>query len=229
MRTEKPTTLAHFFDKMIHENPKQVISTFKDEINVFTIDELNLKANLLAKGLVYIGVGKGSPVALVLSSTTNCLIFVVALSKIGAIVVPVSNDIDITKFSDILITGKINTVGFYADIFLDRFKKVVPNYLENERGYINNSSFPNLKNVVTFGSIKSRGVFTTRELMLLGEHIDDFEIEELSAKISPNDVFIRSFIYNKKNILSISDASHADILKENFSISALQNFIINAV
>lgn len=229
MKTEKPITLAHFFDRMIHENPKQVISTFKDEINVFTIEELNHKANLLAKGLVYIGVGKSTPVALVLSGTTNCLTFVVALSKIGAVLVPVSNEIDILKFSNILKIGKVNTVGFYADQFLERFKKIIPNYLESERGYINNSTFPNLKNVVTFGSIKNRGIFTTRELMLLGEHTDDFEIEELSAHIAPSDVFIRSFVFDKKNKLNISETTHGDIINEHFSISALQNFVLNAV
>ena len=48
MKTETPVTIAQFIDNLIQRDPNQVISTFRDEINVFTIDELYKRANLLA-------------------------------------------------------------------------------------------------------------------------------------------------------------------------------------
>jgi fatty-acyl-CoA synthase len=229
MKNYKSFTLASYIDKMVHDNPNQVISTFKDEINVFNIGELNHKANLLAKGLLYIGIGKGTPVALVLSGTTNCLTFVVALSKIGAILVPINKDQDIEKIMLILQQTKVVTIGFYADHFLEKFKQIIPDYLNSERGYLNNNAFPFLKNVVTFGSIKNRGIFTTREIMLLGEHTDDFEIEEISTLIQPDDIFLQSCTFDKKGKIIINITKQGDVISDSFSFSVLQNYVINSI
>lgn len=229
MKTSNSYTLTSYLDKMVHENPQQIISTFKDEINVFNIGELNHKAILLAKGLLYIGVGKGTPVALVLSGTTNCLTFVVALSKIGAILVPINKEMEIDKIMLILQQTKVNTIGFYADHFLNKFKQLIPDYLNSERGYLQSKSFPVLKNVVTFGSIKNRGIFTTREIMLLGEHSDDFEIEEMSTQIQPDDIFMLSCNFDKKGKIIINTTKQGDVISDNFSFSVLQNYVLNSI
>ena len=229
MKTSNSFTLASYFDKMVYENPEQVISTFKDEINVFNIGELNHKATLLAKGLLYIGIGKGTPVALVLSGTTNCLTFVVALSKIGAILIPLNKEMEIERIMLILQHTKVNTIGFYADHFLDKFKQIIPDYLNSERGYLNNKTFPLLKNVVSFGSIKNRGIFTTREIMLLGEHTDDFEIEEITAQIKPDDVFMQSCNFDNKGKIIVNTTKQGDVISDNFSFSVLQNYVMNSI
>lgn len=229
METKIPFTISQFIDDLVQRNPNQVISTYKDEINVFTIDELYKKANLLAKGLMYIGVGKGSKVALVLSGTTNCITFVLALSFIGAVVIPLNKDFEVETIQEILKKCEAHTIGFYADHFLDKFKTIIPDYLNSERGYLKNAAFPKLKNVITFGSIKNRGIFTTREIMLLGEHTDDFEIEIMSKTVMPDDLFIKQAIIDNKNNISFHSITQGTIVKENFSLSALQNYLLNLI
>ncbi|HKM94323.1 MAG TPA: AMP-binding protein [Prolixibacteraceae bacterium] len=229
MKTETPVTIAQFIDNLIQRDPNQVISTFRDEINVFTIDELYKRANLLAKGLMYIGVGKDTKVALVLSGTTNCITFVLALSFIGAVLVPINKDSDVKITQEILKKCEVHTVGFYADHFIDKFKTIIPDYLNSERGYLKNANFPSLKNVITFGSIKNRGIFTTREIMLLGEHTDDFEIEIMSKTVMPDDLFIKQAVFDSKNKLTFHSITQGTIIKENYSLSALQNYLLNLV
>lgn len=229
MKTTTSSTLANFIDTLAFDKPNQVISTFMDEINVYTIDELNKRANLLAKGLLYIGVNKGTPVALVLAGTTNCLTFVIALAKIGAILTPINKDTNILVIEQLLTNQHIHTIGFYADTFLQKFQNIVPNFTQNERGYLKTDKFPQLKNIVTFGSIKNRGIFTTRELMLLGEHMDDIEMEASVKVIKPDDIFINHALINENRIEKMVELTHADILHQNHTFSNLQNLLLNLI
>ena len=229
MKTTPISTLAEFIDKLVFENPNETISTFKDEINVYTLKELNNRATLLAKGLLYNGVDKNTIVALVLAGTTNCLTFVLALAKIGAVLIPLNKSLDIKIIKRILIQENVHTIGFYADEYLKKFTSIVPDFAQNERGYLQINEVPALKNIVTFGSIKNKGIFTTRELMLLGEHVDDIEMESLIKKITSSVVFIKQITINKNAEIITSGKTHGEILMDNTSFPALQNFLINSI
>lgn len=222
-----PATLAGFIEKKVFENPEEVISTFKDEINVFNIGELNEKATLLAKGLLYNNVSKNTPIALMLAGTTNCLTVVLALAKIGALLIPLNAKMDDGQIVSILRDEKIHTIGFYADDFLERLNKIIPNFEENERGYLRSDSYPYLRNLVTFGSIKKRGIYTTRELMLLGMHSDDIEVELMTEAILPDDTFIKHIHWDSKRKKNIREIRHGEMVTSNFTIAALQNLLLS--
>lgn len=229
MKFASSSTLANFIENLASDMPEYVISTFKDEINVFTISELNARANLLAKGLLYIGVGKATPVALVLAGTTNCFTFVIALAKIGAVLTPLNSDADAEMIQLVLNDQKIHTIGFYAEVFLQRFKNMIPNLTQNERGYLKTDNFPHLKNIVTFGSIKNRGIFTTRELMLLGDHIDDTEMEASIKVIAPEDLFINQVVFDENKHKKLIQFTHGEIVDHNKTFASIQNFLMNLI
>ncbi|MDA3927910.1 MAG: AMP-binding protein [Prolixibacteraceae bacterium] len=229
MKTKTHTTLSNFFEQLVLDNPNQVISTFNDEINIYTIKELNDKANLLAKGFLYNNITKGTPVALVLAGTTNCLTFVLALAKVGATLIPLNKKLDIHLIEKILKTEKVQSIGFYADPFLKQFLKIAPNIARNERGYLNTDKFPELRNIITLGSVKNRGIFTTRELMLLGIHMDDIDMENSLLVNKPTDIFIKKISFSKTNVMKVDTKTHEEILIENFSFPALQNYLLNTI
>lgn len=229
MKTPSHATLNEFIENLAFSKPDQVISSFQDEINIYTIKELNDRANLLAKGFLYNNVGKNTPVALVIAGTTNCLTFILALAKVGAVLIPINKNLELRLIEKILQSEKVHTIGFYADLFLKTFQLLVPNLTQNERGYLLSETFPALKNIVTLGSIKNRGIFTTRELMLVGSHIDDIEMENSVISISPTDVFIRKVTINKNDHLKVESITHGEILKNNFTFSALQNYLFNLI
>lgn len=229
MQNTTNTTLTEFMENLAFTDPDQVISTFRDEINVYTVKELNKRANLLAKGLLYNGVSKGTPVGLVIAGTTNCLTFALAIAKIGAILIPVNQKMEIQSIGKILKEQQVQTIAFYADPFLKQFLKIVPNLSQSERGYLNSKEFPALKNIITLGSVKSRGLFTTRELMLVGSHMDDIEMEDTLVTIQPSDVLIHKVTIGKKGKMDVKKYTHEEILHDNFSFPALQNFLLNSI
>lgn len=223
----KKITLSSFIEQNVIENPNEVISTFKDEINVFTLEELNEKAGLLAKGFLYSGITKGTRVALVMAGTTNCLAFVLALAKVGATLIPLQKDMDILKIQKILLEEKVHSIGFYADVFLKKFNKIVPNISQNERGYLNTEKFPDLRNIITLGSVKNRGIFTTRELMLVGMHMDDFEMENSMVNVDPDDLFIKKVEIDDQKNMKITKITHRQILKKIYNFADLQQYLLN--
>lgn len=223
----KKITLSSFIEQNVIENPNEVISTFKDEINVFTLEELNEKAGLLAKGFLYSGITKGTRVALVMAGTTNCLAFVLALAKVGATLIPFQKDMDILKIQKILLEEKVHSIGFYADVFLKKFNKIVPNISQNERGYLNTEKFPDLRNIITLGSVKNRGIFTTRELMLVGMHMDDFEMENSMVNVDPDDLFIKKVEIDDQKNMKITKITHRQILKKIYNFADLQQYLLN--
>lgn len=212
MQTTYSSTLSDYADNLAYRSPNEIISTFNDEINVFTIKELNEKAGQLAKGLICNGVARNTRVAVVLSKTTSCMTFMLALAKAGAVVVPLRSDWDQKTIEKILKEENIHTLGFYADSFIKPFRRMIPDYTNNERGYLNNTRFPTLKNIVTFGSIKNRGMFTTRELMLVGSHIDDIEMESAMHSSKPDDTFLEIITYEEKT-KTIQKITHKELLK----------------
>lgn len=229
MQNTTHSTLTEFMENLAFNNPNQVISSFKDEINVFTVKELNNHANLLAKGLLYNGVSKGTPVALVIAGTTSCLTFALAIAKIGAILIPINQKMELTAIGKILKEQKVHTIAFYADPFLKLLLNIVPNLTQSERGYLKSKDLPELKNIITLGSVKSRGLFTTRELMLVGSHMDDIEMEDTLVSIQPSDVFIHKVSFGDKGKVEIQEFTHEAILHDNFSFPALQNFLLNSI
>ncbi|MBN2806299.1 MAG: AMP-binding protein [Prolixibacteraceae bacterium] len=229
MKPSAHSTITTFIDQLAFSNPEQVISSFQDEINIYNIGELNNRANLLAKGFLYHGIGKGTPVALIIACTTNCLTFVLALAKVGAVLVPVDKNLELRLVEKILKNEKIHSIGFYADSYLKTFRQLIPNLTQNERGYLQSAQFPMLKNVITLGSLKNRGIFTTRELMLVGSHIDDIEMENLLEKIRPEDPFVHKIIFNKKEEMKVQRITHNEILKICTTFPALQNYLLNLI
>ncbi|HPR32553.1 MAG TPA: AMP-binding protein [Prolixibacteraceae bacterium] len=227
--SENISTLAQFIDDLSETKPNEIISTFVDEINVFTLKELNERASLLAKGLIYIGVQKKSPVALVLQGTTSCLTFVLSLAKIGAVLIPLSKEWPLRTLSAMLKEEKIHTLGFLSEEFASTFRKLVPDLSENERGYLDSPTYPDLKNIVTYGSLKNRGMFTTRELMLLGSHVDDLEMESLLESVNESDVFMKKAIWDANKKYRFVPVLHREIIQVNPTFPALQNYLLNSI
>ncbi|MFA9392447.1 MAG: AMP-binding protein [Prolixibacteraceae bacterium] len=229
MKTTTPSTIAEFIENLADTNPGQIISSFQDEINIYTVKELNNKASLLAKGLLYNGVGKNTPVGLVMAGTTSCLTFTLALAKIGALLIPINTKLEIRLIKKILQEEQIHTLAFYADAFLNTFQQIVPNLTQNERGYLHSKDLPQLKNIVTLGSVKNRGIFTTRELMLVGSHMDDIEMEDTIVAIKADDVFIHKISFGELLKMKVEAISHGQIVKEHTTFADLQNYLLRSI
>ena len=65
---------------------------------------------------------------------------------------------------------------------------MLPELKNCERGHLNSERFPYMKNVVFIGMEKYRGMFNTAELLLLGQNVEDEELDEMKKNVNCYDV-----------------------------------------
>ena len=170
-------TIGNFLEKQVEKNPEKDFMIYPDRNLRFNYKEFDERVNMLAKGLLSIGIGKGDHVGMWALNVPDWLTFFFATSKIGAVLVTVntsykSHEIDyVLKQSDMKAIAI--TDGFRDVNYLDILYELVPELKTSNRGDLDSNEYPHLKNVIYVGQEKHRGLYNTNELLLLGKHTDN--------------------------------------------------------
>lgn len=132
------------------------------------------RINDLAKGFLLRNITPQTKVLLFITNDRYSIESFIALTKIGASVYTVKQTENINQ---LIINHKIETIIMPYKAALDLFKPEI--LAKQNREYLNFEEFPKLQTIVLLDPIKLRGAFNLQELILLGKHIDDTEIEEI--------------------------------------------------
>ncbi len=185
-------TLGGILEKYAFETPEKEFIVYPDRNLRFTYSQFNERVDQLAKGLMYIGVGKGDKVGIWANNVPDWLTFMFATAKIGAILVTINTNYKLAELDYLLRNADIHTlclIGTYRDSdYVNMIFELIPELKTNPRSELNSSNFPLLRNVVFIGPEKHRGMFNTAELILLGSHLDDLELEEVKESVVCHDV-----------------------------------------
>ncbi len=181
-------TLGQWLEYWAETTPDKEYIVYSDRNLRFTWSTFNQRVDNLAKGLISIGVKKGSNVGIWATNVPDWLTFLYATAKIGAVLVTVNtnykqNELEyLCKDSDMEVL--CITDGTWDCNYVDMTYTMLPELKTCERGHLNNERFPYLKNVVYIGMEKYRGMYNTAELLLLGQNIDDEELNEMKKNVS---------------------------------------------
>ena len=83
-------TLGDFFEKQVEKNPNHDFLVYPDLDLRFTYKEFDERVNLIAKGLISLGISKGDHVGIWAKNVPDWLTFVFATAKLGAVLVTVN-------------------------------------------------------------------------------------------------------------------------------------------
>ncbi|HEX7467839.1 MAG TPA: AMP-binding protein, partial [Methanobacterium sp.] len=83
-------TIGNFLEKQVKKNPEKDFMIYPDRNLRFNYKEFDERVNMLAKGLLSIGIGKGDHVGMWALNVPDWLTFFFATSKIGAVLVTVN-------------------------------------------------------------------------------------------------------------------------------------------
>ena len=177
-------TLGQWLEYWAETTPDKEYIVYSDRNLRFTWSKFNERVDNLAKGLISIGVKRGSNVGIWATNVPDWLTFLYATAKIGAVLVTVNtnykqNELEyLCKDSDMEVL--CITDGTWDCNYVDMTYTMLPELKTCERGHLNSERFPYLKNVVYIGMEKYRGMFNTAELLLLGQNIEDETLLEMS-------------------------------------------------
>ncbi len=221
-------TIGEYFEKQMAVDPDHEFIVYPDRDLRFTYGQFNERVNDLAKGLLAIGITKGDHVGIWARNIPDWLTFMFATAKIGAVLVTVN-----TSYRSHEVEYVLKQSDMKALAIIDRFRDVdylqviyelIPELRTSGRGRLRSKNFPHLKSVIYIGQEKHRGMYNTNELMLLGSHSPDAELQEIMGTVRSDDVVNMQYTSGTTGFPKGVMLTHKNILNNGLSIGDRQKF-----
>ena len=214
-------TLGEILEKWAFETPDKEFIVYPARDLRFTYQQLHKRVDNLAKGLLYIGIKPGDKVGIWAKNVPDWTTFMFATAKIGAILVTINTSYKLAELEYLLQNADINTLcladGYRDSDFVKMIFELVPELKESQRGSLKTNKFPKLKNVVFIGQQKHRGMYNTAELILLGDHVDDLDLESVKETLNCHDVINMQYTSGTTGFPKGVMLSHHNILNNGYS------------
>ena len=185
-------TLSDWLEHWAAETPDKEYIVYSDRNLRFTWKTFNERVENMARGLISIGVTRGTNVGIWAQNVPDWLTFLYATAKIGAVAVTVNTSYQTEELSYLLKDSDMHTLcmtdGVAGNNYTDIIYDLVPELKTTQRGKFKSERFPELKNVVYIGQEKYRGMYNTAEILLLGNNVENDELIRLRNLISCQDV-----------------------------------------
>ena len=185
-------TLSDWLEFWAAETPNKEYIVYSDRNLRFTWQSFNERVNNTAKGLISIGVTRGTNVGIWAQNVPDWLTFLYATAKIGAVAVTVNTNYKTEELAYILKNSDMHTLclteGIPGSDYIEMVYELLPELKTTQRGRLNSEQFPEMKNVVYIGQEKYRGMYNTQEILLLGANQPEEEFLRLRNQTACHDV-----------------------------------------
>jgi len=224
-------TFGELLEKYAIEAPDREFMVYADRNLRFTYSQFNDRVDQLAKGLLYIGVMPGDKVGIWANNVPDWLTFMFACAKIGAVLVTINTNYKSSELEYLLQNADIHTLcmvdGFRDSDYVSMIFDLVPELKNSQRGNLKSEKFPELRNVIFIGPQKHRGMYNTAELILLGSHIDEIELEQIKENISCHDVVNMQYTSGTTGFPKGVMLTHHNILNNGYAAGECMRFTHN--
>lgn len=170
-------TLGGVLDDLSKNNPNGWAVRYTDRNYFRTWKELNDEADLIARGMMSLGVKKGDHVAIWATNTPEWILTLFAAAKIGAVLVTVNTNFKIFELEYLLRQSDTKLLvmigGFKNNDYVAIVNELLPE-LKTTSGEIESEHLPFLKRVVFAGKETPEGMLNFEDLKILG---GDFPVE----------------------------------------------------
>ena len=183
-------TLGQWLEHWAETTPDKEYIVYSDRNLRFTWSQFNRRVDDMAKGLISIGVERGTHVGIWAANVPDWLTLLYACAKIGAVYVTVNTKQAELEYlcenSDMHTLCIVN--GEKDSDFVQMTYTMLPELKNCERGHLKSKRFPHMRNVVYVGQEKHRGMYNTAEILLLGNNVEDECLNNLKSQVTCHDV-----------------------------------------
>ncbi|AVB75835.1 AMP-binding protein [Methanococcus maripaludis] len=221
-------TIGEFFEKQAQKDPDREFLVYPDRNLRFTYKEFDERTDLLAKGLLEIGIKKGDHIGIWARNVPDWLTFMFATAKIGVVLVTVNTAYKSHELAYVMKQSDMKALAIidsFRDVnYLEILYELVPELKTSQRGKLNSEEFPYLKNVIYVGQEKHRGMYNTNELMLLGKYVSDEKLIEAKKGLDSDDVINMQYTSGTTGFPKGVMLTHKNILNNGYYIGEKQKF-----
>ncbi len=215
-------TIGDYFKEQVAKDPDHEFVVYPDRDLRWTYRDFDERTDALAKGLLSIGMKPGDHLGVWARNIPDWLTFMYATAKVGIVMVTVnpiykSHEIDyVLKQSDM---KALCIIDAYRDVdYLQIIRDLIPESLEQPRGFLDTETYPYLKNLIYMGPEKHRGFYSVPELILLGQHRPDSDLEWARSQFDNNDVVMMQYTSGTTGFPKGVMLTHRNILNNGFYI-----------
>ena len=186
-------TLGDWLEHWAVTTPDKEYIVYSDRNLRFTWAKFNERVDNMAKGLLAIGVERGTHVGIWAGNVPDWLTFLYACAKIGAVAVTVNTNYKQAELEYLCENSDMHTLCIVngdrgSDDYVNMVYTMLPELRTCQRGYLKSERFPMMKNVIYIGQEKYRGMYNTSEILLLGSNVEDDDLVEAKKKVNCHDV-----------------------------------------
>lgn len=185
-------TLGQWLEHWATTTPDKEYIVYSDRNLRFTWSQFNRRVDDMAKGLIAIGVERGTHVGIWAANVPDWLTLLYACAKIGAVYVTVNTNYKQAELEYLCENSDMHTLcivnGEKDSDFVQMTYTMLPELKTCQRGHLKSERFPYMKNVIYVGQEKHRGMYNTSEILLLGDNVEDTRLNELKSRVSCHDV-----------------------------------------
>ncbi len=215
-------TIGDYFKQQVAAGPDHEFVVYPDRELRWTYRDLDVRTDELARGLLAIGMKPGDHLGVWARNIPDWLTFMYACAKAGIVMVTVnpvykSHELDyVLKQSDM---KTLCVIDAYRDVdYLQIIRDLVPESLEQQRGFLTSEEYPCLKNLIYMGPEKHRGFYSVPELLLLGRHRPESDLEWARSQFDNNDVVMMQYTSGTTGFPKGVMLTHRNILNNGFYI-----------
>jgi len=221
-------TIGQYFDEVVAKQPDTDFIVYPDRDLRWSYREFDERATALAKGLLAIGMEKGDHLGIWARNVPDWLTFAFATAKIGVVLVTVNPVYKSHELAYVIKQSDMKAlcvIDAFRDVdYVEIVRELVPEASTQERGRLNSTEFPQLKNLIYMGPEKHRGFYTTPELILLGQHCDDAAYEAARQGQHADDVINMQYTSGTTGFPKGVMLTSRNILNNGFYIGERQKF-----
>ena len=185
-------TLGDWLEHWAKVSPDKEYIVYSDRDLRYTWSQFNERVNTVAKGLLALGVEKGSHVGIWATNVPDWLTYLYACAKIGAVYVTVNTNYKQNELDYLVENSDMHTLclidGTFESDYIAMTYEMLPELKTCQRGFLRSKRFPKMRNVIYLGQEKHRGMYNTPEVMLLGQTVSDQRLEEAKKQVNCHDI-----------------------------------------
>ena len=221
-------TLGAQLEFWADRTPDHEFIVYPDRGLRWTYRQFNERVDLLAKGMLAVGIRREDHVGIWAKNVPDWLTFQFACAKIGAVLVTVNTAykaeelVYVLRQSDMTMLGLID--GFRDLDYAAIANQLIPELRQCARGALHSARYPRLRTLCYVGQEKHRGMYTTAELILLGAYQPDDALRAAKAAVTCDDIVNMQYTSGTTGFPKGVMLSHRNILNNGWSIGHRQHF-----
>ena len=179
-------------------------------------------------GLIAIGVGKGDHVGIWATNVPDWTAILFATARIGSVLVTINTHYRSTELEYVLKQSDAKVLiiidGFKDIDYVQSVYELVPELKKCPRGLLESKRFPFLKFIIYLGTKQHRGMYSLRDILLLGTAVEDREFEQACSSLDPQDVVNMQYTSGTTGFPKGVMLTHYSILNNGYAIGERQGF-----